>query len=998
MTVAGGVIRIQTLGGLSVRGDDGKPLAGAAAQPRRMSILALLARAGDRGVSRDKVLALLWTDASDEQGPRSLTQALYALRKDLGAEDAITGSKELRFDPALISTDVGEFTSAVSRGDDARAVSLYQGPFLDGFHLSGADEFTRWMEKERTALAHDHARALESLARTAIAQGRPEDSVSWWRKLAALDPLNARVTVGLMNALVAAGDRAGALRHAHVYELLLEQELDLPPDREVTELAARLRQLTAVTTGSSVEVIAEPAVTSPPATPDVRAASVSGDAENQPETPEAVAATAQPDLEPSEPPPTGMRRRVSGRIALAVAAAALVAVASFVLRQLTATGTTTPAGTAGVVVAVGRIASYGGDSGMRAMAAPVSDLLATSLARVPGLRVVSQGRMLELMPVALRDTSAGALAGAARQAGATELVDGTLYARPGGLLRLDLRRVDLSTGAINDVRTIEGSDLFALVDSGTARLVASLGTSRPEGSVADVTTRSAVAYGLYVEGIRTLIEGDRTAAERLFAAALREDSTFAMAAHYHARVAVQRDVLVSRLARALRLSTRATDRERLTIRAGWALLVTAPELGVLAESLLTRYPQETEGHLYAGIAKNQEGDFLGAIPRLRRVVEMDSLSFSRTDRAWGCNACSALIWVIGAYELADSLAAAEREARRYTRLQPGLAAPWIALWDVLERAGRFADAEQVAERLASLDGDAVAVLDRTAYHAIRKGDFEAADRVLRAGLQGGNAAVRRNTLWALAISLRYQGRVSEALEVLRAFRETGDPTATAMPGAVSLDARVHAAALFEAGRFRHSAALFDSTSRWRAPEEAESGEARDRAWGLTLAARALAAAGDTAGLAARADTIAAYGAKSGSGRDQRLHAYVRGLLMVARGDLAGAERSFRAAMYSPTAGFTGVNLDLARVLLQLGRPREAVAVLAPALRGKLDASNYYVTHTETRELLAKAWDAAGVPDSAVTHFAWVARAWSAGDAPYRARAESARARAAALSR
>src|SRR5215207_7812664 len=153
------VIRIQTLGGLSVRGTNGGPLAGAAAQPRRMAILALLARAGERGVSRDKLLALLWPDADADRGSRTLAQALYALRKDLVAEDAIVGSKELRFDPALVSSDVGEFASAVARGDDARAADLYGGAFLDGFHVSGAGEFDQWVERERAALARDHARA-----------------------------------------------------------------------------------------------------------------------------------------------------------------------------------------------------------------------------------------------------------------------------------------------------------------------------------------------------------------------------------------------------------------------------------------------------------------------------------------------------------------------------------------------------------------------------------------------------------------------------------------------------------------------------------------------------------------------------------------------------------------------------------------------------------------------------------------------------------------------
>jgi len=985
------VIRIQTLGGLSVRGDDGKTLAGAAGQPRRLSILALLARAGDRGISREKILSLLWPDA-DEQGARTLTQALYALRKDLGAEEVITGAKELRFDPALVSTDVGEFMSAVSRGDDSRAASLYQGPFLDGFHLSGADEFARWIEKERTALAHDHARVLESLARTALAQGQPEDSVAWWRKLAALDPLNARVTVGLMSALVAAGDRAGALRHAHIYEVLLEQELDLPPDRDVMALAAKLRDVSDAPSVDATPVTSirspAPAAALPTPATEPDAPTLTGG-----EGPREHSRLPVPD---EVRPETRARPRAEKRwVAFAFISLVVVVAGFFSIRGLMAGRIVHSDDRSGVIVAVGRIVSYGADSATRAMAAPVADLLATSLARAPGLRVVSQGRMLELMTTP-GDTSAGALVSAARQAGATEVIDGALYTRPGESLRLDLRRVDIATGAIRDVRTIEGRDLFALVDSGTAHLVAALGAGVPSGSIADVTTRSAVAYGLYVEGVRTLIQGDRAAAERLFGAALREDSTFAMAAWFYSRVAQLRAVLVSRLATALRLSARASDRERLIIRAGAAYLVSAPELGALADSLVTRFPQETEGYLYAGIAKSQEGDFLAAIPPLERVVEMDSLAFTRTVGAWGCNACSALTSIILAYELADSLPAAEREARRYVRLQPGLPGPWIALWDVLERAGHFTEAEKVAAHIASLDGDAVATADRAAFHAIRMGDFTAADRLLREGIHAGNALARRSAMWALVISLRYQGRMAEAVEVARAFRATEAPGAAAPRGSATQDARPLAVALFESGQFRQSAALFDSISLWRASDEVESGAARDRAWGLTHVARALAAVGDTTTLAARADTIAAYGAKSGSGRDRRLHAYVRGLLLLARQDLPGAEKHFRAAIWSPTAGYTSTNSELGRLLLRLGRPREAVAVVTPALRGKLDASNFYVTHTELHEILAHAWDAAGVADSAATHYTLVAHAWGGGDPIFRARADSARARAAAL--
>jgi hypothetical protein len=45
-----------------------------------------------------------------------------------------------------------------------------------------------------------------------------------------------------MEALLAAGDGAAALKHARVYEVLVQQELDAPPDREVLALAQRIRE------------------------------------------------------------------------------------------------------------------------------------------------------------------------------------------------------------------------------------------------------------------------------------------------------------------------------------------------------------------------------------------------------------------------------------------------------------------------------------------------------------------------------------------------------------------------------------------------------------------------------------------------------------------------------------------------------------------------------------------------------------------------------------
>jgi predicted Zn-dependent protease len=138
------------------------------------------------------------------------------------------------------------------------------------------------------------------------------------------------------------------------------------------------------------------------------------------------------------------------------------------------------------------------------------------------------------------------------------------------------------------------------------------------------------------------------------------------------------------------------------------------------------------------------------------------------------------------------------------------------------------------------------------------------------------------------------------------------------------------------------------------------------------------------------------GEQSGFGRDRRLHRYVRGLLFVARGNDNAAIDEFKAAVFSPTTGFTRTNYELAAAYLRTHKPREAVAILQPALRGAIDASNLYVNRIELHERLAQAWDAAGNADSAAVHYAWVTKAWSAADPALRSRANAARARLAAL--
>lgn len=233
-------LRLRTFGALAVEGPDGA-VGGTAAQPQSLALLTLLAATGERGMSRDKIVALLWPECDDKRARHRLSQLGHALRRSLGEHIFVSASAELRLDSGQITSDIAEFRTACAREDSARAVACYGGPFLDGFFLSDAPEFERWVEGERFAFARAFTEALETLAIEAESRGDCPEAARWWSRLAKHEPLSSRVIIKLMSALAAHGDRAGALEQARRYEEELGRELEAEPNPAVVALAARLR-------------------------------------------------------------------------------------------------------------------------------------------------------------------------------------------------------------------------------------------------------------------------------------------------------------------------------------------------------------------------------------------------------------------------------------------------------------------------------------------------------------------------------------------------------------------------------------------------------------------------------------------------------------------------------------------------------------------------------------------------------------------------------------
>ena len=228
-----------TLGGLDLRDAataETHPLLG---QPKRFALLVYLALARPRMHRRSGLLGVFWPELGPEHGRNALRQAVYGLRRTLGA-DAIRsrGDEEIRLDASQCRCDAMRFEEALAAGRAAEAVELYQGPLLPGFFVDGASGFEQWLEDERARLRTLAVNATWRLVAETEAAGDPSAAVVWARLAvhhSDHDELSYRRLIGLLARL---GDRAGAVATYLQLCRRLAHDFDCAPSAE-TELLLR---------------------------------------------------------------------------------------------------------------------------------------------------------------------------------------------------------------------------------------------------------------------------------------------------------------------------------------------------------------------------------------------------------------------------------------------------------------------------------------------------------------------------------------------------------------------------------------------------------------------------------------------------------------------------------------------------------------------------------------------------------------------------------------
>ncbi|HXF96582.1 MAG TPA: tetratricopeptide repeat protein [Gemmatimonadales bacterium] len=373
----------------------GAPVRGRAAQRQRLAGLAITALSPG-GVSRDRLIGLLWPDAAPERARHLLSHCIYLLRQALGEDALVVTSDAVRLNPDVVWCDVTAFEAAVRSGQHGDAAALYRGPFLDGFYLANNPEFERWVDGERARLARGYAGAAEALAAEREAAGDSLGAVQWWRRLAEQDPHNSRTVVRLVRALEASGDTAGALRTLRAHEAALRSELEIAPPVQLLEEIERLKQ------AHRAREEEAPSGRLPPLLPPAGA---------RPATARA---------------PRARRLVLVGSVALAALLVSVAVLGRDLLRG--------EAAARRPVLAVLPFESLSDDRTQGYFADGLTDVLITELARVPGLAVISRSSVA-------RRPEEKPLSEIARELRAGYVVEGTV-ARDGPRMRINVQLID----------------------------------------------------------------------------------------------------------------------------------------------------------------------------------------------------------------------------------------------------------------------------------------------------------------------------------------------------------------------------------------------------------------------------------------------------------------------------------------------------------------------------------------------------------------------------
>jgi len=213
------------------------------AGPKRLAILTYLILQHSQGfIRRDEIIAMFWSEFGQKNARNALSNILYHIRDSLGKDTIVNrGTEEICLNGDKIWCDAIAFEESLNKYDLRKALDLYRGDLLPGFHVSdGSNEFNSWLDGERGRLRELAAVASWQLAEEARKNNNLNSACRWAQKAAGHSKYSEEIQARLMTFLDDIGYREEALYAFTKFSHRLQSDWELEPSTEIKSLAEEI--------------------------------------------------------------------------------------------------------------------------------------------------------------------------------------------------------------------------------------------------------------------------------------------------------------------------------------------------------------------------------------------------------------------------------------------------------------------------------------------------------------------------------------------------------------------------------------------------------------------------------------------------------------------------------------------------------------------------------------------------------------------------------------
>jgi serine/threonine protein kinase/tetratricopeptide (TPR) repeat protein len=430
-----------------------------------------------------------------------------------------------------------------------------------------------------------------------------------------------------------------------------------------------------------------------------------------------------------------------------------------------------------------------GDAGLDHLREIIPNLLITSLEQSKHMRVTSWQRLRDLFRQAGRDESAlydeeagfdvcrkqgidAVIVGFFSQAGETFVTNVTVL---DAATRESLKSASARGEGVNSVLRSQVDEISREVGKGIRKPLLKL--EAPARPVMELTTSSMEAYEYYLRGRGEYEKYYHVEARQLLERAIALDPEFAMAHLLLARTAVvlfDSDLARDAMEKAFRYSAKASEKERLTITAGYAEIVERnPDKQIrLLREIVRKYSDEKYALFDLGRLHQRRREYTEAVAVLERAVALDpDFGFAVNQLAYS-------------YAMMGDFNEALRLFARYAELNPGDANPLDSIGETYIRMGRLASAEEMFRKALELKPDFFFEYASLLYVACLREDYPAAYHWLdELDRRAPSPSARSVGVWLRAFldySLgRWEASLSRFAEIRKQAEAAGEALAAA---------------------------------------------------------------------------------------------------------------------------------------------------------------------------------------------------------------------------